>query len=507
MNRMMCLWFPHWPIQRHRVANPPNGKRPLALYSPLPGGRLGIVASSPGAVKRGVRIGLPLAEARAIGSGKPPIQFDPADPTADLEALRTLALKCQRYGPWAALDGAEQPDSLIVDVNGCGPFFGGERGLAETAVGELQRLGYYARSAIADTVGASWAIAHFAQPSKFVRVVTPGEHRDALLPLPIEALRLSPKVVALLAGFQIRRIEQLLALPRADLPSRFGPEVGRQLDRAFGEVPDGLRPETIDEPIEVAWAFEPPTGNRLAIEPVLEQLLELAVKRVVARRVGIQRLICSFRMTNRERTELPVGLVRPTTEPKRLYELLRLNLERVRLTEEVSDISIRVVGTGALELAPVDLFGQRSNTDRDGEFNGLIERLSNRLGREAVRRPERVPDHQPEKAIRFRPFVGAGPTMPIELERAPPRPTVLYREPVRLIVPNVMPGTWPREFRHGDRTHRVSFGRGPERIETGWWRGRDVRRDYFVVETSTGQRFWLFFTPAERAWFLHGEFA
>ena len=48
---------------------------------------------------------------------------------------------------------------------------------------------------------------------------------------------------------------------------------------------------------------------------------------------------------------------------------------------------------------------------------------------------------------------------------------------------------------------------GPERIESGWWDGHDVRRDYYVARTQAGVRLWVFRerTP-ERRWFLHGIF-
>ena len=54
--------------------------------------------------------------------------------------------------------------------------------------------------------------------------------------------------------------------------------------------------------------------------------------------------------------------------------------------------------------------------------------------------------------------------------------------------------------------HTVEQYWGPERIETGWWREAVVERDYFRVETSTGQRFWLFRQNGSGQWFLHGEF-
>ena len=37
-------------------------------------------------------------------------------------------------------------------------------------------------------------------------------------------------------------------------------------------------------------------------------------------------------------------------------------------------------------------------------------------------------------------------------------------------------------------------------------RGRTIRRDYYRVETPTGQRFWLFRQLDESQWFLHGVF-
>jgi protein ImuB len=60
---------------------------------------------------------------------------------------------------------------------------------------------------------------------------------------------------------------------------------------------------------------------------------------------------------------------------------------------------------------------------------------------------------------------------------------------------------------------------GPERIETAWWRGPTVRRDYYVVETVAGGRYWVFRRLVFRRlgsgsasrpgseWFLHGTFA
>jgi protein ImuB len=47
---------------------------------------------------------------------------------------------------------------------------------------------------------------------------------------------------------------------------------------------------------------------------------------------------------------------------------------------------------------------------------------------------------------------------------------------------------------------------GPERIETGWWRGQTVCRDYWRVEIETGQSLWIYRDLRQKRWFLQGEF-
>ncbi|MNT99522.1 hypothetical protein D3C72_2423900 [compost metagenome] len=49
---------------------------------------------------------------------------------------------------------------------------------------------------------------------------------------------------------------------------------------------------------------------------------------------------------------------------------------------------------------------------------------------------------------------------------------------------------------------------GPERIESGWWDGGDVRRDYYLIETASGQRGWAYTVVGEAGpLLLQGWFA
>ena len=185
-------------------------------------------------------------------------------------------------------------------MTGCSYGFGGKRDWLKN---HALCVGYHAVAAIADTIGAAWAVAHFAERKSAAThglsvgwveelKATKAHHAHGgpsslsaprptlqasprnLASLPIESLRLPLTTVQLLHEFNIRRIEQLLVLPRADLPSRFGPELLLRLDQALGVVPELLKPERLAEPIEESWPFEPPIANRRHIETALAHLLE-----------------------------------------------------------------------------------------------------------------------------------------------------------------------------------------------------------------------------------------
>jgi hypothetical protein len=49
---------------------------------------------------------------------------------------------------------------------------------------------------------------------------------------------------------------------------------------------------------------------------------------------------------------------------------------------------------------------------------------------------------------------------------------------------------------------------GPERIESGWWDGADMARDYFIARAADEALLWVYRerSPAG-AWYLHGIFS
>ena len=81
-----------------------------------------------------------------------------------------------------------------------------------------------------------------------------------------------------------------------------------------------------------------------------------------------------------------------------------------------------------------------------------------------------------------------------------------------LCVPETIALQWPDQsprplsFDWRGRHVEVAHARGPERIETGWWKESYIRRDYYVIESSNGEIFWIFRRLENGRWLLHGLF-
>jgi protein ImuB len=458
---------------------------------------------------------MPRADAESLaGRG---VRFEPADPRADRERLRELVAVGQQFSPTVAVDGGEAPGGLLLDATGCGLGRGGEAGFAAGLVTEVRQRGYWAAAAVADTVGAAWAVARHgldrrvldSDPRARVQVVPPGGQLEALRPLPVAALRPPAGVVEVLAELNVARVGQLLALSRDQLPARFGSALLRCIDRALGAIPEGFKAERAPEVPEARWSFEPPVADAQVLATVIEELIGRLLKEVRGQDVGFRKLLWWLRVEGHDRVCVPVELLRPTASARELADLVRLQLERLRLPGEVTDVTVRAAVVARLVYRQGDLFGGRVGPDRGEDVSGLIERLSSRLGAGAVLRPRLVPDAQPELAFRYDPWLAETEEKARDDVHTPlglTRPVCLKETPEPVQVMSVTPGGPPAWLKWADREYAIERAWGPERVETGWWRGADVRRDYYTAETTDGERFWLFRDPSGGGWFLHGVY-
>ena len=86
------------------------------------------------------------------------------------------------------------------------------------------------------------------------------------------------------------------------------------------------------------------------------------------------------------------------------------------------------------------------------------------------------------------------------------RPLRLLRDPQPIEVTAIAAHGPPVHMVWRGEDRRVVRAWGPERIATGWWRSRDVQRDYYRAEWEQGTQVWVYRETPGGRWFLHGFF-
>jgi protein ImuB len=497
MRRIMSLFLPRWSTDRRgRCAARPD--RPAAGCD----GRRLVTAVNAVAAQEGVAPGMSLAAARAL---HPDLSVAEADFVGDAAALATLARWCSRFSPWASPHGS---DGIVLDITGCAHLFGGEAGLAGSAAERLQRRGIESRIAVAESLGAAWALSHFGRAS--IACVPAGDTRTALADLPVAALRLTDEITALLRRFGLRRIGDLHDIPRATLALRCGEAVTRRLDEALGLAVEPLSPLL---PERLRWArrsFAEPIGTLEDIAAATRELLKSLCHCLAQEDRGARKLVLALYRVDGRIEETAIGTARPSRDASHLGRLLEERLPALDPGLGLEDMVLIAAIDEKLGPAQLGFKGVRERGEDDLAL--LVDRLANRFGMRALASPVLRATHLPERAVRFLPALDGAAAAKIEASGTKSRPVRLlsWPEPIEAMAP--VPDDPPIAFRWRRLHHRVRRADGPERIADEWWREAAEPRDYYRVEDEEGRRFWLYraglYRPqAAPRWFLHGIFA
>ena len=461
-----------------------------------------VTAVDRAAAEQGLYIGMPLAKAQALVEG---LAVHDAEPEADAEALEALARwALRRFSPIVAADA---PNGLVIDITGAAHLNGGEDGVLTLLVEALKAEGITARAAVADTWGAAYAAARFLPR----RTAVMGTARDWLPALPLTALRLTRDVVSGLSLLGFETIADLLAQPRAPLVRRFGLDLARRLDQAFGHAHEPIDPVRLPDVTQIERVFAEPIGAPETIARYTGKLTEALCDALEGKGMGARQLDLVFYRTDNRIEAVRVAMARPVRDVHRLTRLLCDQIETVDPGFGIE--RMRLVAT---EAEPLVL--TQTGTDdatHEPDLSALIDTLRNRIGAARIFGLQPVESDVPERSVARADALedGAGRGWPAHW----PRPVRLFRTPETVTTLSLLPDYPPKAFIWRGVRHTVTRADGPERIFGEWWKREaetEALRDYFHVEVEDGRRFWLFRTgdgetrdPEKQKWFVHGVFS
>lgn len=487
-----------------------------------------ISAANAQAQAAGVKPGLKRATALALA---PRITLGQADAKRDAEALLPVVHAALAFTPNVSLPPVSEPNTaphtVLLEVQSSLRYFGGLERLLERLLQAVQPLGHEVCVAVAATAAGAAILARVEPPP---RCPSLEETRRSLAVAPVWLLGPGREHWEGLQGMGLRKVGDLLGLPRAGLARRFGESLLMEIDAAFGRRPDPR------EAIVPARLFE----SRLELfaradstEQVLygaSVLLARLVTWLSAQHAFVRRFRLLMHHETRwqqgdrtpQATSLEIALAEPSRDSAHLLVLLRERLAQVQLPAPTLALALQAEDIVKRAAPNSELFPTRQS-ENEG-LTRLIERLQARLGADQVQCLGAIEDHRPERASGLcradaasRPQRGAVPgdrrgaaagSTGKESEA-----TVASARPVWL-----QPVCEPLQER---RSRPLLDGRplsllsGPERIESGWWDDGLAERDYFIAEAADGALVWIYrarlpLSTADSSdhsgWFLHGRF-
>ena len=465
----LALHFPQLPIDRQRQT---HVDEPWAVVL-QEGPRRRILSCNACAASQGVRPGLALKNAYALVPDLLTSDYDDDEQQAHLEQLTLWALG---YSSWVS---PEPPATILLEIASSLTLFGGLEALLDSIRQDTRKQCLSLSMGTAPTPAAALL---FARTGKHQPVQDLSELRHRLATVPVTALPLDDFTFKGLRQSGIRSLEQLMALPPAALTRRFGNTCSDFLYKLDGRLPDprvayqaaSTFSQAVDLPLEA-----PDTG---ALAFTLNRLLNALGGYLKTRDLGIRHLDIVLSHHRLADTRVALKFLDATANTQHLFRVATERLDTQVLDAPVIRLAIESAELAELPREGADLF-MKSKAQKSS-IEQVLDRLTARLGKDALYTALPGDDHRPEKAWLTALLDHTNPT-----EHWPARPVWLLREPRRL-------------------TEQVQLQTLPERIENGWWDDTDVRRDYYIASTREGAHYWVYRQRRQPdEYWVHGLFA
>lgn len=497
--RFVSLWFRHLLTDWLALRRPELKDLPFVLAAPVHN-RIVVTAANHLAEAQGVTVGMAAADAKALVLN---LQVIDDIPGQAAKLLKALGEWCIRYSPLIAID---MPDGLLLDISGCTHLWGGERGYLKEIITRLRSKGYDVRGAMADTLGAAWAVARFGRVKP---IIEPGEQAAALLDLSPAALRLDPVILERLQKLGFYTIKSFINMGRSALRRRFGDDFLLRMDQALGNVDEPL---TLLHPIEPYTERLPclePIRTRTGIEIAIKTLLENICKRLAGDGKGIRTAILKGYRVDGEMIQVQIGTNRASHNITHLFKLFELKIELIRPKLGIELFTLEAPKVDDVEPEQEALWSPEGCGMDDTHLAELLDRLANKIGADKIHRYLPQERYWPEASVKQARSLKEKPTTAWRTDR--PRPSLLLPRPERIEVTALLPDNPPMLFIYKGVRHLIKKADDAERIEREWWLDEGPHRDYYVVEDQEGRRYWVFrsghYSDEGSQWYLHGFFA
>ncbi|MEO0998525.1 MAG: DNA polymerase Y family protein, partial [Pseudomonadota bacterium] len=409
--------------------------------------------------RRGLSAGMTLTAALAL---VPELSTRLFEPRRLCQALETLAQTAEEY---TALVALRPPDTLLLEIGASLRLFGGLAALSGRIARDVRALGHQ----------VTYAVAPAPSAAAWLSVWRPGSTAASaaglarlLRDLPIDSAGWPHRLQRRLHATGVRTLGQCRRLPRAGFAKRFGPGPLLDLDRAYGDSPEPVRPWRSAPVFRSAVELHGEIDATALLQEACDVLFERLAAYLRRRQAAVRAILLRFYPLTGKATALSLRLHGAGSDQQRWRTLLSLKLDALTFEAPavLVELESRAIETATTTTTPLAL-AEDAGKPVDAETHGLfVERLRTRLGVAAVRSLRLAADQRPECAMVYANPLGdlriSAPTSP-RFELDVTGGTCVLQRPLWLLSQPELLGT----------VDTLTLKSGPERIETGWWDGRD----------------------------------
>ena len=409
-------------------------------------------------------------------------------PEVEDRELVSLACRVRKITPLVSL---EPPRALVLEVGGSLKLWGGLDSIREALNEELGRRRLTAHLCTAPTaLAALWLVRDGRKD-----VLSAKRLSGCLGTLPLRVTGWPQATRRRLKKMGVETVGDCLRLPRDGLIRRVGQRCLDDLDQSLGLQQDLRVSFCPDRRFSSVVEFQEEVAEPQVIAEAGKKLILRLAEALHRHQAQIAGCRYEFHHLRRPATVVRINQVVPTYESQKITDLFLSRLETLSLPAPVTVLSLTTGKAAPMTGLNSTLFPTCPEIAPKTTLGELIARLRVRFSAEAVHGLGLAEDHRPEAAWSRVENLRSGSVAAGDSPGHPQRPLWLLPAPVSV------------ETADGGRK-RLRLESGPERVEAGWWEGRDTSRDYYIARGSQGKRVWVFRDRrSERGdWYLHGIF-
>jgi len=387
------------------------------------------------------------------------------------------------------------PGLFWIDPNGLEGLYGDLQRWTKAVSDCLQQHAFTAAVVVGFERFRVFALARVCRERRVLE--TPDVEKKSCAKVPLSRLALHPAFYEEMELLGVHTLEDFMRLPAADLQLRYGEEAATLRQMAAGQKTLPLHATHLRQNLRVELVLEPADHDHTRILFGLKSKLHDLIQQLGDRCEAIIALQLFLHLDHIDQSRQErIETAAPTLDVVQLLDLVRLRLSSMKLAAPIEAI---VLEAHSLRVHPRQLGLLQGKPKRDLEAGQrALARIKALFGHDAVCRARIRDGHLPEAKFTWESTTEL--TIPT-VSNCPDKQPLVRRliKPATALPPRPKhePDMWLRSYGAIVRMH------GPSRVSGGWWIKR-IERDYYFIETQTGDILWVYYDRPRRKWFLQG---